>query len=88
MVWKDYQHPLSIDCANEIDAIISKSRLQWWKMRQKKIIFWTLRLGKKKEKGVKLKDEKKKRQSLLTRAQPDFRALIAQFIILCNYMVW
>lgn len=42
---------------------------------------------KKKEKGVKLKDEKKKRQSLLTRAQPDFRALIAQFIILCNYMV-
>ena len=42
---------------------------------------------KKKKKGVKLKDKKIKRQSLLKRARPDFRALIAQFIILCNYMV-
>ena len=37
-------------------------------------------LKKKKKKGVKLKDEKKKKRQ-------DFRALIAQFIILCNYMV-
>lgn len=92
MVWKDYQHPLSIDCANEIDAIISKSRLQWWKMRQKKIIFWTLRLGekkkKKKEKGVKLKDEKKKGKACSHApsriSEPSLHSLLFYVITWCD----
>lgn len=32
MVWKDYQHPLAVVGASEIDAIISKRRQKWWKI--------------------------------------------------------
>lgn len=39
MVWKDYQHPLAVACASEIDVIISKRMLQWWKIRPKNYYF-------------------------------------------------
>lgn len=84
MVWKDYQHPLAVACASEIDVIISKRMLQWWKIIPKTIIFlFTCRL--------KLKywmynwTERDECQGPRSRAH-----LIShlRFIILRNYIVW
>lgn len=39
MVWKDYQHPLAVVGASEIDVIISKRRQKWWKIIPKSYFF-------------------------------------------------